>query len=191
MQRSVHMVSEKAVIPMIGFLVMEKTVSDDGYITALMVTDNRGYPLEFKATTPVRPSLVQKTLYGNQLERFISVDLCGKQLVKQSDRKPKLILVPDTKLLDIADVTDTDMIAIWRSGEKIKVEEESHQSERGTIKSASFQPVVYEGRFKEETGQKEVITFLQLCSNNFDLVEAFERVRAALLLLAKEDSRYA
>ena len=185
------MTKEIAAIPMVGFLVMEKTIKEDGYITALMVTDNRGYPLEFKATTPVRPSLVQKTLYGEKLEHYISSELCGKQLVKQSGRKPKIILVPDKKLLEIAETTDNEIVAIWRSGEKIKVEELSNDLQRGTIKCASFQPIVYEGRFTEEGGKRDALAFLQNCSDHFDLVEVFERMRAALLLLAKEDSRYA
>lgn len=185
------MATERTVVPMVGFLIMESTTKGDGYVTALMITDNRGYPLEFKATTPVRPSLVQRTLYGDKLEHYVSVELCGRQLVKQAGRKPKLILVPDKRLLDIADTADTDVVAIWRSGEKIKVEEASRESQTGTVSSASFQPIVYEGRFKDESGHKEALTFLQVCSNHFDLIEAFERMRAALQLLAKEDPRYA
>ena len=112
------MITERAVVPMVGFLIMEKTVKEDGYITALMITDNRGYPLEFKATTPVRPSLVQKTLYGDKLEHYISVELCGKQLVKQSGRKPKIILVPDKKLLDIADMLEDKRL--YRFAEQLR-----------------------------------------------------------------------
>jgi len=180
-------------IPLTGFLVVEKTVAEDGYVAALMVTDNRGYPLEFKASTPIRPSLVQKTLYGGQLEHFIGVELCGKTLIQQAARKTKLILVPERNLLDIADQVNVNMIALWRAGESIKLEDELKSVSRGTIKptSSTFQPVVYEGRFIDDTNEKEVITFLQECANRFDLVEAFERIRSALKLLAKEDSRYA
>ena len=185
------MATDRVPVPMLGFLVMEKTGKDDGYITALMITDNKGYPLEFKATTPVRPSLVQKTLYGDKLEHYIGVELCGKQLVKQSGRKPKLIVVPDSNLLDISNTTDNDIVAIWRSGESMRVEDQNDDSQKGTIKGGPFQPVVYEGKFKDDAAKKEGITFLQVCSGNFDLIEAFGRMRAALLLLAKEDTRYA
>ena len=180
-------------IPIVGFLVVEKTAVGDGYIAALMVTDNRGYPLEFKASTPIRPSLVQKTLYGGQLEHFIGVELCGKTLIQQAARKTKLILVPDRHLLDIADQVNVNMIALWRAGESIKLEDELKGVSRGTIKptSSTFQSVVYEGRFIDDTNEKEVIAFLQECANRFDLVEAFERIRSALKLLAKEDPRYA
>ncbi len=34
---------KSAGIPIVGFLVVEKTSSEDGYIAALMVTDNHGF----------------------------------------------------------------------------------------------------------------------------------------------------
>jgi hypothetical protein len=135
---------------LMGFLVVEKTAREDGFIAALMVTDNRGYHLEFRATTPVRPSLVQRTLYGKQLEHYVGVELCGKTLLQQSSRKPKAILVPERQLLDIADEVEVDMVAIWRAGEVLKVEEdEAVAAARGTIKppGSPSQPLVYEGRF--------------------------------------------
>lgn len=180
--------------PLLGFLVVEKTAKDDGYIAALMVTDNRGYPLEFRATTPVRPSLVQRTLYGGQLEHYVGVELCGQTLIRQSSRKPRTILVSDRQLLDIADEVEQDMAAIWRAGEALKVEEEdADAASRGTIKSSGsqVQPLVYEGRFKDPDSEKEMIAYLEDCAGRFDLAEAFDRMRAALQLLAKEDSRYA
>ena len=176
---------------LVGFLIVAKTTKEDGFIAALMVTDERGYPLEFRATTPVRPSLVQRTLYGSQLEHYVGVELCGTTLLCQSARKTKVVLVPELQLLDVADQVDIDMVAIWRAGEVLKVEDET-ASARGTIKpsGSAYQPVVYEGRFTGPEREKEVITFLQNCASRFDLVEAFERMRAALQLLAKEDPRY-
>ena len=180
--------------PLLGFLVLEKTAKEDGFIAALMVTDNRGYPLEFRATTPVRPSLVQRTLYGGQLDHYVGVELCGQTLVRGSSRKPRTVLVSDRQLLDIADEVELDMAVIWRAGEALKVEEEdATTAARGTIKSSGspFQPLVYEGRFTDPDSERETIAYLEDCASRFDLVEAFERMRAALQLLAKEDPRYA
>lgn len=177
---------------LLGFLVVERTAKDDGFIAAVMVTDNRGYPLEFRATTPVRPSLVQRTLYGKQLEQYVGVELCGKTLVQQSSRKPKTILVPERRLLDIAHEVEPDIVAIWRAGEVLQVEDEdAAAATRGTIKPSGFQALVYEGRFADAEGEREAIAQLEDCATRFDLVEAFERMRAALELLAKEDPRYA
>lgn len=179
-------------IPIVGFLVVERTSSEDGYIAALMVTDSRGFPLEFKASTPIRPSLVQKTLYGNRLENYIGVELCGKTLIQQVARKTRLVLVHESQLLDISNQVNINMIALWHAGESIKVEDESKRASRGTIKPtvSTFKPVVYEGRFIDDANEKESLAFLHQCADQFDLMEAFERIHSALVLLAKEDSRY-
>ena len=186
------MAEQKTFSPLIGFLVVEKTTAGDGYVAALMVTDDRGYPLEFRASTPIRPTLVQKTLYGGQLEHYVGVELCGKALVQQSSRKPKILVVPKRWLLDIASHVESSTVAIWRAGEALTVEEDEIAITRGTIKAAgAYKSIVYEGRFKYKDSEKEILAFLQDCASRFDLVEAFERVRAALQLLGKEDSRYA
>jgi hypothetical protein len=184
---------QAAASTLLGFLVFEKTAKEDGFIGALMVTDNRGYPLEFRATTPVKPSLVQKTLYGGQLEHYVGVELCGQALLRESQRKPKIILVPDRALLDVGDNVDVDIVAIWRAGESLKVEDEAVSGSRGTIRPSDSgrQPMVYEAHFSNEAHQSESLTHIEQCAGRFDLVEAFERMRTALELLAKEDSRYA
>jgi hypothetical protein len=46
-----------------------------------MVIDHRGYPLEFRCTTPVKPTPIQKIIYGSLLDQYIGVELCGKRLL--------------------------------------------------------------------------------------------------------------
>ena len=177
---------------LLGFLVVEPTVKGDGFISAAMVTDSRGYPLEFKATTPVRPSLVQKTLYGATLEKYVGIELCGKSLIRQLSRRPVAILVPHRNLLDVASEVEPAVIAIWRAGERLKVGDDGAEA-RGTInpQQGNFQPMIYDARFRDPSHQSNTIQFLEDCASRFDLVEAFERMREALRLLPKEDPRYA
>ena len=177
--------------PLLGFLTVEDVDDGDSFIAAWMVTDGRGYPLEFRATTPVRPSLVQKTLYGAKLEHYIGIELCGQQLIQQSQRKPALVLVPETWLLDLADAVEVDMAAIWRAGESLKAdEEETDRGVRGTVSGANSS-VVYQMKLADSSLEGDRLEQLEQCASSFDVVEAFERMRTALELLAKEDPRYA
>ncbi len=113
--------------------------------------------------------------------------------MQQSLRKPETILVLERWLLDIATEVPVNIVALWRAGEALKVEEDETIASRGTIKPAgsAYQPVVYEGRFIDTDGEKDIIAFLQDCATRFDLIEVFERMRVALQVLAKEDPRYA
>lgn len=182
--------------PLVGFLVVENTAKGDGFIGALLVTDGRGYPLEFRATTPIRPSLVQKTLWGAKLEHYVGVELCGKTLLKGSQRKPKVVLVPRRDLLDAGGELGVDIVATWRAGEALHVEadrETTNDARRGSLNppGSPYKPLVYEGRFGGPEREREVVPHLLDYSTRFDLVEAFDRMRSALTLLAKEDPRYA
>jgi hypothetical protein len=176
---------------LLGLLVVEPTAKGDGFIAAVMVTDGRGYPLEFKATTPVRPSLVQRTLYGATLEKYVGVELCGKSLVRQLARKPEVIIVPDRSLLEIGHEVVAAVIAIWRAGEQLSVAPDNN-SPHGTLNSQDgAQPLIYEGRFRDDSKQADSLHILEACSARFDLLETFGRMREALKLLPKEDKRYA
>lgn len=67
---------------LIGFLSLIETEAKDGYLGALLVTDARGIPQEFRCTHPVKPTTVQKSLYGDTLLPHIGINLCGIPLIK-------------------------------------------------------------------------------------------------------------
>lgn len=77
---------------LIGFLTVEPTSDNTGLIGAVLITDERGYPLEFRCTTPVRPTAIQRTLYGALLKPYVSVELCGRRLLAEIQRKPMLVV---------------------------------------------------------------------------------------------------
>src|SRR5436190_8478216 len=132
---------------LLGFLTVEKTEVDDGFIGAMMVTETHGFPLEFRATTPVKPTAVQRVLYGASLEEFVSIELVGRRLLKDCQRKPPIVLVPKATLLGLTD-SSVLVIAVRRAGEAIQVESsESSANTLGTggrMSSATFQPIVYD-----------------------------------------------
>ena len=83
----------------LGFLTLSSTQNQDGYLGAILITDVQGVPKEFRCTHPVKPTTIQKPLYGNTLEPYIGVDLCGVPLISSISNKPSLILVNNEYLL--------------------------------------------------------------------------------------------
>lgn len=47
---------------LLGFLSLYETLSHDGYLESILVTDHQGIPQEFRCTHPVRPTNIQKPL---------------------------------------------------------------------------------------------------------------------------------
>ena len=180
---------------LVGFLTVEETADKKGYVGALMMTDSNGYPLEFRATTSVKPSAVQRVLYGGSLESFISIELCAKKLLKECRRSPAVVLAPDKMFLRIP-ATDSPcpVVFVRRAGDVVRASGAGDEAgpAQGMLEAASspFEAIVYEGAMDSET-RASIARLLSTCLEQFDLIEAFARMRAALSVLAQEDPRYA
>jgi hypothetical protein len=68
---------------------------------AILVADFDTKPLEFRVTAPVRPTLFQKTLYGELLNEHILVELIAVPLLAELKEKPQIILVREPLFLGI------------------------------------------------------------------------------------------
>ena len=67
---------------LLAFLGIYETASHDGFIGAVLVTDHKGIPQEFRCTHPVKPTSIQKPLYGDALEPLLFFRFYGQ---KQGD----------------------------------------------------------------------------------------------------------
>ncbi|MFA6989786.1 MAG: hypothetical protein WC197_06935 [Candidatus Gastranaerophilaceae bacterium] len=71
-----------------------------GYIGAALVTDYKGYPVEFQYTDPILPTKIQQVLYGGGIEKYIKVDVILDSLLKILSNRIDLIIVQDEELLN-------------------------------------------------------------------------------------------
>ena len=96
-----------------AFFAVRRTHDGQGYIGAILVTDTRGIPTEFRLH-PVQPSSVQRALYGGNLS-YIGIDLCGKPLVESLTSKPLVCLVESAELVSLRDIVDLPIVHAQRS----------------------------------------------------------------------------
>ncbi len=176
---------------LIGFLAVEPTSDQIGLIGAMLVLDDKGYPLEFRCTTPVRPTTIQKALLGSRLEYFVGVELCGKRLLSEVQRKPALIVTSSLDLLALSE-GEIPIVAVLRAGEVIETESLAKDVARERLESSSgrFQPVILMTRQDQQEEVKDIKDILNAIFRDFDLLEPFERIRIALAALAESDSKY-
>ena len=87
-----------------------------GYIGALLITDYKGFPLEFRYTDPIVPTKIQQVLYGNGLEKYIKIDVILDSLIKAMSSSSKILLVQDEDLLNYK---SEDLIIIRLSPTKV------------------------------------------------------------------------
>lgn len=66
-----------------------------------LVTDSQTRPLEFRVSGAIRPTSLQKILYGDTLHEYICTDLVGWPMLQTLETKPDLILVRDAEFLKL------------------------------------------------------------------------------------------
>lgn len=178
-----------------GFLALNQTESKDGYWAGVLVIDEQGVPAEFRVTYPVRPTIIQRTLYGESLESYIGVELCGKPLLQALDHKIELLSVNREDLLDVRASTDCPAVCISKAGQVIEVSspagpDDQRNRKRLELEGDRFQPIsISVARdHPEDLGAAEPIA--QALFTNVDLLEPFGRIAEAMKALAAQDKKF-
>ena len=131
----------------------------------VIITDFETKPYEFRCTSPIRPTPLQRVLYGDTLEEYISVELIGVPLVNAVKEKPGLIVVRKPILLKIRPLISVPVI----------------QARKGEIDSGNGSnptELVSHRDFPAEAASAQAM--LAKLMEKRDLMEPFERLRVAL-----------
>jgi hypothetical protein len=75
-----------------------------------LITDSLTRPQEFWVSGVVRPSSIQKILYGDTLHEYICTDLVGIPLLSKLESSPDLILVRDAEFLKLRQRVDKPVL---------------------------------------------------------------------------------
>jgi hypothetical protein len=86
---------------------------DDGasFRGGCLVTDERTRPLEFRVSGAIRPSALQKILYGDTLHEYICTVLLGGPLLKTLESRADFVLVRDAEFLKLR--PQLEMPLLW------------------------------------------------------------------------------
>ena len=181
----------------VGYYRLLTDQHNDWMLGAVLVTDDIGKPEEFKVTYPVRPTLIQRQLYGHSLITHVGIELCGKPLFHDLNTKPQLLLINDERFLLLAD--DDDIVCpvafMERAGESISLNTPSQKlmANRQTIQpsTARFQPVTvaYPPNYRQEQ-IRDTANLIDYFFSAFDLIEPFNRIEVAIQALREQDQKF-
>ena len=136
-----------------------------GFVGALMVTDARLRPVHFAFVSPIRPTKIQRILYGPTLEEHLSVDVIGKKLLAD------LPVVPDVLLVDTPELTAVRRIAGVPTAFLQKADSDPSG---GNLSSLQYDTG---GNVDDQDTVGQILASLEM---QVDLVEPFQRMREAL-----------
>lgn len=183
----------------IGFLqVLE--IAPDTFMGAILVTRPTSVPVEFRVTLPVRPTSIQKSLYGDSMVPYIGTELCGTQLLEAITHDLELVLVSPHYMLGVRPNSAAPVIFVMNDQAEIPSNgAASDQADsNGTptakswrINSSKNTPIFLTTApgFAEDYDTTQA-TVAELAVR-FDLLEPFERINRAIDVLAEQDKRFA
>jgi hypothetical protein len=82
---------------LVGYLTVE--ARENYFRGAALVTDFRGIPTDFRYTEPVRPTRLERILYGGALDIYLREEVILDNLLGAIETRPQLWLVPDGGLV--------------------------------------------------------------------------------------------
>lgn len=179
----------------LGFMSFRESQDPPSYVGAILVTNEYGVPVEFRCTYPIKPTPIQKPLYGDALEPYMGLELCSKPLLASLDHSPSIVVVDREFLLDLQSSSSCPVVFIARAGEAIEVETSTGPGRRWIRRrlsspSGRFQPIDIQ---MSEEWSEELDAIRPKVEDIFarlDLLEPFDRIAQALEVLAAQDPRF-
>lgn len=169
---------------LVGFIGCWPPDDGEGLTGAAMITNERGYPREFRVTTTVRPSAVQRALYGESLDRYLVVELIGKRLAAEM-RQPLFVLSNIRQALEV----DAPVPILFAAPADQMVINEGMGASYQRLEGAGIPRAIgLLGSNADAVGQ--ATDRLKVAARYFDPLAAFDRMRTALKVLGESDARY-
>jgi hypothetical protein len=167
----------------IGFLGYREFDDGEAYRGAILITDEWSKPLEFRCTAPVRPTQLQRTLYGKSLLPHVLTELIGAPLISSVREKPQLILITDEAYFDVRHKVSAPVIRVARLGGAKAKQDDQPKSKSLLLQSASgkFAQVEIEAHWKFAADLDSSGERLRDLFGRWDLTEPLQRLAEGLL----------
>lgn len=160
---------------------------------ASLVVDFRGIPLDFRYTDPIRPSRLERILYGNALDVYLKEELILESLLSAVETKPLMWICRDGELLiPLKSVGKIESLLIAPSNNAPMEAAGSFRAagENGVFMvqadsvSAPLRVVLPQGAKEDEIAQAAGV--LVEAARTMELLEPFGRIQKALVSLGEE-----
>jgi hypothetical protein len=167
----------------LAYLIAE-SVDERSWAGGLLVTDERGLPVDFRYVEPIKPTRLQKLIYGDSLRRYLVLDAIAGTLLKAANLKADWIFTSDPILLDLDSRSAGKLVAVG-NGEKQSLSDvgEWRMDKPGEIVLQVTQvgpPYKLTFQAKDRAETEEAAKDLAWLAGQLDFTEPLKRVSAAL-----------
>ena len=174
-----------------GYLI---TLFEQGaYLGGIMITTDRGIPIDFKYTEPVSPTKVQRIIYGPVLEMYIRNHVIIGAMTGEIANQPSFFIVSPHQLFDIEEANQLTLVSVQRT-------QFASLGKEGMVSRSKDNECLLQG-FNDPhpmrvvfgsmpvPQQEGIIKDLTYLSKHMDLTEPLERLESALKSLCLEKNQ--
>ncbi|RAO98915.1 hypothetical protein PW5551_07505 [Petrotoga sp. 9PW.55.5.1] len=165
---------------MLGYFSLYKS-DEEKYSGGLLIMNENGIPVSFKYTEPIKPTKIQKIIYGNNLKNYLAFQILNNnELYKPFDID--LILTDDSDLLNYIDIDKPIMFIVEISSDKgFGVKEKEGAIPLNEEKSLKF----YSTKIVDSVLLKKLKSYVEV----FDIFEPFTRLKEALIYICSSQEK--
>jgi len=167
----------------IGFLGFRDFDDGKSYRGAILVADELSKPLEFRCTAPIRPTRLQRTLYGKSLVPHILTELIGVPLISSIETIPELILIADEGFIELREKVAIPLLRVTLTGDGSEPAKDVtfvRSSSDGQAESSGKVPARLQAHRNYEDDLTKCSELLRILMLRWNLLEPFSRVNAGL-----------
>lgn len=179
----------------LGYITIE--AEDGSFHGAVLVSDFRGIPVDFRYTEPIRPTKIEKVLYGSALEVYLKEELILESLVGAVETKPAVWICRDAGFIEpIRKVTKGKVVMLMNSTRAPldAVGDFEPASDIGVFfVQADAVSAPLRATFSQSSQQNEINSTIELLVNaasTMELLEPFGRIHKAFnAIIAEADGK--
>ncbi|MCX7427490.1 MAG: hypothetical protein NTW96_17910 [Planctomycetia bacterium] len=157
---------------------------------AALVTDAATEPIEFRCTSAIRPTLLQKTLWGKRLEGHIACHLVGRPLLDALSNRFGLVIVRKPEFVELRASIEVPLVQLLRNEELAKVSPlTSTDGDDDMLQDTGgqFEPIVLKTHRKHRDDLNVAREILTDTFRSHNVLEPFERIKNALDLIHQQE----
>lgn len=146
---------------------------------AVLVTDPLGDPIEFRTTSPIKPTAVQKALWGRRLSGHVTVSVLAAPLLDSLVEKPTVILARHRSLLELRPLVRIPVVVVGAKADE--------PGARPFARSRADEPIYLIAQADHQGDLDVVSETLAGLAAGVSPIEPFNRIAQAAALTAQDE----
>jgi len=156
---------------------------------AALLTDLLTEPVEFRCTSDVRPTKLQKTLWGERLTGHVATHLVGKPLLDALNVPPVLVVVRKPEFVELRALIDVPLIQLLRKEELSMASPLTSSDGDGEPLEMDehIEPLIIRAHRQFQADIEAARHFLDGAFRSVSLLEPFDRIETSLAIVHQQD----